>query len=440
MLDFRQVGADLERFRTALSRRPAFDTAILDRVRTMYEARSTAIQETQELQTKRNAANADMQRIMKSGTNEEKAKAREEMKELSTRVKDLEAKVVELEAELEKTMLDIPNVPHASVPDGADEHANKVVRTWGDKPAFDFQPRDHVELGESILKMFDFERAGKIAGTRFVVEYDDLAKMERALASFMLDTHTSESGYREVAVPYLVNAAALTGTGQLPKFEDDQFKVPYTENVNYYLVPTAEVPVTNLYMDSIIEPDDGALPHSYACYTACFRKEAGAAGRDTRGILRQHQFNKVELVRFADPEKSYEELELLVSHAEKILQKLGLHYRVVLLCAGDMSSNAAKCYDLEVWLPGQNTYREISSCSNFEDFQARRAKIRYRKDKDKKTKPALVHTLNGSGLAIGRTLVAILEQYQEKDGAVRIPDALKPYFGGRARIEPRART
>jgi seryl-tRNA synthetase len=440
MLDFRQVGAELERFRAALSRRPTFDTSILDRVREMYAERSAAIQETQDLQTKRNAANADMQKIMKSGTNEEKAKARDEMKELSNRVKTLESRVTELEATLEKTMLDIPNVPHASVPTGKGEHDNQVVRTWGEKPVFDFQPRDHVEIGETILKMFDFERATKIAGARFVVEYDELAAMERALASFMLDVHVRESGYREVAVPYLANAQAFTGTGQLPKFADDQFKVPFNESTDYYLVPTAEVPVTNLYMDSIIEAEDGALPIAFACYTACFRKEAGSAGRDTRGILRQHQFNKVELVRFADPEKSYEEHEKLVGHAEKILQKLGLHYRVSLLCSGDMSANAAKCYDLEVWLPGQNAYREISSCSNFEDFQARRAKIRYRPNGDKKSKPALVHTLNGSGLAIGRTLVAILENYQERDGSVRVPEVLVPYLGGRTRIEPKSRS
>jgi seryl-tRNA synthetase len=293
-----------------------------------------------------------------------------------------------------------------------------------------------VDVGTG-LGMFDFERAAKIAGSRFVVEYDDLARMERALVAFMLDVHTREHGYREVAVPYLVNAAALTGTGQLPKFADDQFKVPFSENIDYYLVPTAEVPVTNLYSDQILEPEDGALPHAFACYTACFRKEAGAAGRDTRGILRQHQFNKVELVRFVEPETSYDELEKLVRHAEAILQKLELHYRVMLLSTGDMSANAAKCYDLEVWLPSQDLYREISSCSNFEDFQARRARIRHRKEK--KAKPTLLHTLNGSGLAVGRTLVAILEQYQEEDGGVRIPSVLVPYFGGKSRITPRSK-
>jgi seryl-tRNA synthetase len=250
----------------------------------------------------------------------------------------------------------------------------------------------------------------------------------------MLDVHTGEHGYREVAVPYLVNRDALTGTGQLPKFEADLFKVPHTEATDLFLVPTAEVPVTNLYLDTILGPEDGALPHAFTCHTACFRSEAGSAGKDTRGMIRQHQFNKVELVRFVEPENSYDELETLLSHAEAILQKLGLHYRVMLLCAGDMSANAAKCYDLEVWLPGQDRFREISSCSNFEDFQARRAKIRFKKDK--KDKARLVHTLNGSALAVGRTLIAILEQYQEADGGIRVPAALVPYMGGLERIEP----
>jgi seryl-tRNA synthetase len=438
MLDYRKVGAELDHYRKQLARRPHFDVSTLDQVKSLWEQRSSAIRVKQDLETKRNAANQEMQRIMKSGSNEEKARARDEMKELGARVKALETEVNEVEGRLEKTMLDIPNVPHETVPFGKDAEDNKVVRTWGEKPKFSFKPKDHVDIGAGALGMFDFERAAKIAGARFVVEYDDLARLERALAAFMIDVHTSEHGYREVAVPYLVNTAALTGTGQLPKFEADQFKVPYSENVDYYLVPTAEVPVTNLYMDSIVEPEDGPLPHAYCCYTACFRKEAGAAGRDTRGIIRLHQFNKVELVRFADPERSYDEHEKLVGHAEAILQKLGLHYRVVLLCTGDMSSNAAKCYDLEVWLPGQDLYREISSCSNYEDFQARRAKIRFRKDK--KDKPQLLHTLNGSGLAIGRTLVAILEQYQDEDGGVRIPEALRPYVAGKTRIAPKKKS
>lgn len=435
MLDFRLVGDDLDHYRKQLARRPAFDVSLLDGVRTLFEARSRAIRDKQVLEEKRNAANADMQRVMKAGTPEEKAKARDEMKEVSNRIKALETELGDVEGRLEALMLDIPNVPHTTTPDGKCAEDNVVVRTWGEKPSFAFKPRDHVDIGLGVLGMFDFERATRIAGSRFVIEYDDLALLERALVSFMLDLHTLAHGYREVSVPYLVNPAALRGTGQLPKFEEDQFKVPFSEGHDYYLVPTAEVPVTNLYMDAIVEPEDGPLPHAYCCYTACFRKEAGAAGRDTRGILRLHQFNKVELVRFVEPERSYDELERLVGHAEAVLQKLGLHYRVVLLCTGDMSANAAKCYDLEVWLPSQEHYREISSCSNFEDFQARRAKIRYRKDR--KAKPQLLHTLNGSGLAVGRTAVAILEQYQEADGSVRVPEALRPYMHGKERITPR---
>jgi seryl-tRNA synthetase len=327
-------------------------------------------------------------------------------------------------------------VPHESVPEGKGEADNQLVRTWGEKPNFDFEPKDHHAIGVDSLGQLDFETAAKLTGARFVVEYDDTARLERALANFMIDTHVQEHGYREINVPFLVNRDSLTGTGQLPKFESDLFKVPFSDNVDYFLIPTAEVPVTNVYRDSILTPDDGLLPHTYCCYTACFRSEAGSAGKDTRGIIRQHQFNKVELVRFTEPEKSYEEHEKLTGHAEAILQKLGLHYRVMLLCTGDMSANAAKCYDIEVWLPGQNEYREISSCSNFEDFQARRAKIRYKLEKKGKAK--LVHTLNGSALAIGRTLVAIFEQYQQADGSVAIPEVLRPYMGGLTKLSRRS--
>lgn len=435
MLDFRQLGSHLESFRKELSRRPRFDLSVLDTVKAAFEARAQAIAKTQALQTEKNAQGAEMKRIFKSGSPEEKEAARARQKALNAEIKDRDAEVTVLEAKLEALMLDIPNVPHPSVPDGEDEKDNQVVRYWGEKPQFDFKPRDHVDIGQDVLGLFDFERAAKIAGARFAVEYDALARLERALISFMLDTHTTENGYREVAVPYLVNTQALTGTGQLPKFEDDQFRVPFAEATDYWLIPTAEVPVTNLYADSILGPEAGPLPHNFACHTACFRKEAGSAGRDTRGILRQHQFHKVELVRFVEPEQSEAALEELVGHAESILQKLGLHYRVSLLCTGDMSANAAKCYDLEVWLPGQNEYREISSCSNFEDFQARRAKIRYRKAAG--DKPALLHTLNGSALAVGRTAVAILEQYQNADGSVRVPEALRPYMGGLETISPK---
>jgi seryl-tRNA synthetase len=434
MLDFRLVGAELEAHRARLARRPRFDASVLDEVARLYARRAAAIQETQAAQARRNSLNQEMKAIFKSGSDAEKARAREDMGALSDQVKALEQETKEVEAALEALMLDIPNVPHDSVPDGEGEEGNVEVRRWGEAPHFDFAPLDHAALGVDHLGLLDFERAAKIAGARFVVEYGALARLERALAAFMLDVHTGEHGYREVAVPYLVNRDALTGTGQLPKFEADLFKVPHTEATDLFLVPTAEVPVTNLYLDTILGPEDGALPHAFTCHTACFRSEAGSAGKDTRGMIRQHQFNKVELVRFVEPENSYDELETLLSHAEAILQKLGLHYRVMLLCAGDMSANAAKCYDLEVWLPGQDRFREISSCSNFEDFQARRAKIRFKKDK--KDKARLVHTLNGSALAVGRTLIAILEQYQEADGGIRVPAALVPYMGGLERIEP----
>lgn len=427
MLDFRELGADLEGFRARLTRRPGFDAGVLDEVKDLFTRRSEAIVRAQRLQEEKNAQGAAMKTLFKTGTEEEKAAARETQKKLSLEIKEAESEVGEVEAALEARMLDIPNVPHASVPYGESEADNPVVRVWGERPTFDFAPKDHVELGEG-LGMLDFERAAKIAGSRFVVEYDGLARLERALAALMLDTHVEEHGYREVSVPFLVNSNALLGTGQLPKFEDDQFRVPFSESTDYWLVPTAEVPVTNLYQDELLGPEDPPLPHAYCAHTACFRKEAGSAGRDTRGMIRVHQFNKVELVRFVEPEASYDELERLVGHAERILQKLELHYRVVLLSTGDLSANAAKCYDLEVWLPGQDRFREISSCSNFEDFQARRARIRYRKERKGKTR--LLHTLNGSGLAVGRALVAVMEQHQQADGSIRLPEALRAYMGG----------
>jgi len=428
MLDFRLVGEDLEGYRQRLSRRPGFDPSLLDRVRTLYEARSDALTRTQQLQADKNRQNKSLGKVFKSGTPEEKERARAEQKELSNRIRDLEAESARLESELESLMLDIPNVPHPSTPDGASEEDNEIVRHWGEKPNFDFEPRDAVALGQDGWGQIDLETAAKITGSRFAVMYDDLARLERALASFMLDVHVFENGYREVTVPFLVNTRSLTGTGQLPKFEDDQFRVPFNENVDYWLIPTAEVPLTNLFADAILEPERPELPHGVCAWTPCFRKEAGAAGRDTRGIMRHHQFHKVELVRFSTPEASYDEHERLVGHAESILQRLELHYRVSRLCAGDLSASAAKCYDLEVWLPGERRYREISSCSNFEDYQARRAKIRYRADA--KAKPRLVHTLNGSGLAIGRTIIALLEQHQLDDGRMRVPEALRPYLGG----------
>jgi len=428
MLDFRLVGANLDHYAEQLGRRPGFDQGLLHRVRELFEERAAAIRETQTAQEQRNALNNQMKVVFKEGTDEEKATARAEAKAISDRVKELEIQTKAVEERLESLMLEIPNVPHPSVPNGSGEEDNQLVRTWGEKPQLDFAPKDHHELGVNELGQLDFEAAAKITGARFVVQFDELARLERSLINFMLDTHVREHGYREVSVPFLANRESLTGTGNLPKFEADLFKVPFSENVDYFLIPTAEVPVTNLYRDQILMPEDGPLPHAYCCFTACFRSEAGSAGRDTRGIIRQHQFNKVEIVRFSAPDNSYEEHDKLTRHAEAILQKLGLHYRVMLLCTGDMSANAAKCYDIEVWLPGQNEYREISSCSNFEDFQARRAKIRFKTEK--KAKAKLLHTMNGSGLAVGRTLVAILEQYQQKDGSIRIPDVLKPYMGG----------
>jgi seryl-tRNA synthetase len=434
MLDFREVADDVERFRAGLSRRPGFDGALLHRVLSLYQTRSGILQETQAQQAEKNRQNQEMGRIFKTGSDQEKTKAREDQKTLSQSIKLLENRSEQVERELLELMREIPNLPSDSVPDGATENDNLEVRTWGEKPIFDFVPKDHVAIGVDSLGLLDFERAAKMTGARFSVSYGPLAKLERALAAMMIDTHVEEHGYREVSVPLLVNTDSLLGTGQLPKFESDLFKVPHTDNVDFWLIPTAEVPVTNLYRDTIIEPKDGPLPHAYCALTPCFRSEAGAAGRDTHGLIRQHQFHKVEMVRFVEPEASYDELERMVAHAERILQKLELHYRVVLLCAGDLGANAAKCYDLEVWLPGQNRYREISSCSNFEAFQARRARIRYRPAAG--DAPRLVHTLNGSGLAIGRTIVALLEQHQQPDGSVRLPEAVRPYMGNMLSLDP----
>lgn len=350
----------------------------------------------------------------------------EEMGNLPERIKSIEQERRQVEEEFDKIMLGIPNIPHESVPVGNDESGNVEVRKWGEKPNFDFKPLDHVEIGTK-LGILDFDRGAKIAGARFTLEWGMAARLERALINFMLDVHTKEHGYEEVLPPFIANKTSFIGTGNLPKFEQDLFHLTGTE---YYLVPTAEVPVTNIHRDEIL--DGAKLPLKYTAYTPCFRSEAGAAGKDTRGLIRQHQFNKVELVKFAKPENSYEELEKLTADAEEILQRLNLHYRVVTLCTGDMGFSSAKTYDIEVWLPGQNTYREISSCSNFEAFQARRANIRFRESAG--AKPRYVHTLNGSGLAVGRTLIAILENYQTKDGEVIVPETLRPYVGGIEKI------
>ena len=351
-----------------------------------------------------------------------------ENQRLTAEAKSMEGELRELEQNQNDILLELPNAPHESTPEGRSAEDNALVRVWGEKPVFDFTPRAHDELGEA-LEILDMKRAAKIAGARFALYRGAGARLERALINFMLDLHTNEGGYTEWLPPFMVNPEAMTGTGQLPKFEEDLFRV---SDGKYYLIPTAEVPVTNIHRDEIL--DGGELPLKYTAYTPCFRSEAGSYGQDTRGLIRQHQFNKVELVKFSRPETSYEELESLTLDAEKVLKLLGLHYRVVTLCAGDLGFAAAKTYDIEVWVPSQNTYREISSCSNFEDFQARRAGIRYRPEAG--AKPLFLHTLNGSGLAVGRTLVAILENFQREDGSVEIPEALRPYMGGAAAIAP----
>jgi len=421
MLDLKYVLSNFDEVAARLGRRGG--GIDLEPIRRLGEERRALLQETESLRQQQNAANEQMKALAKQG-GEALAAARSELKELSGRIKAQDEKLKAIEGELQKALLYLPNLPADSTPDGRSEEDNVVVRTWGEKPSLDFAPKTHDEIG-TALGIFDFDRAAKISGARFAVLRGLGARLERALAAFMLDVHTSR-GYVEVLPPYLVNRESMTGTGQLPKFEEDAFKTREEEEKDEkFLIPTAEVPVTNLHRDEIIEEP---LPIRYTAWTPCFRREAGSYGRDTRGLIRQHQFHKVELVKFVTPESSYDELESLTRDAEEILQRLGLHYRVVALCAGDLGFGAAKTYDLEVWLPGQGAYREISSCSNFEDFQARRAQIRYRPAKGEK--PRLVHTLNGSGLAIGRTVVAILEQYQRADGSVAVPEALQPYLGG----------
>lgn len=389
---------------------------------TLLEDRRKALQtETEKLQADRNAGSKAIGLAKKQGQDVSEIMA--QMNAVNARLGDIQKELEALQEELQYFLLTIPNLPHASVPPGADENHNVEVHRWGTPRAFEFEVKDHVDVGEG-LGLLDFETATKITGSRFAVLKGGLARLQRALTQFMLDTHTGKHGYTEVYVPYMVNADSLRGTGQLPKFEEDLFKLQGERT--FYLIPTAEVPVTNIVRDAILE--GGELPLKMVCHTPCFRSEAGSYGKDTRGMIRQHQFEKVELVQIVKPEQSDEALEQLTRHAETILEKLGLPYRRVALCGGDMGFSAAKTYDLEVWLPGQGKYREISSCSNFEAFQARRLQARFREVAG--GKPELVHTLNGSGLAVGRTLVAILENYQEADGRVRIPEVLRPYLGG----------
>ncbi len=423
MLDLHFVREHLEEVASAIGRRGG--GVSLEPFRELDRRRRRSLAEVESLKRLRNESSKRIGQMLKDGA--DASTLREQMRQVGERIAALETEAEEAERQLRQLLEQIPNVPHATVPDGSSPEDNLVVRSWGEPGRFDFEPKPHWEIGPA-LGILDFERAAKVAGARFALLWGDAARLEMALIQFMLELHTREHGYTEVLPPFLVNAAALYGTGQLPKFEEDLFRV---EPGGYYLVPTAEVPVTNIHAGEIL--DGERLPLAYCAYTPCFRSEAGSYGKDVRGLIRQHQFNKVELVRFSRPEDSYEELELLTRHAEEVLRRLELPYRVVALCAGDLGFSAAKTYDLEVWLPGQRVYREISSCSNFEAFQARRAGIRFRRSAGSRTE--LVHTLNGSGLAVGRTLVAILENYQRGDGTVTIPAALRPWFGGRDRIE-----
>ncbi len=399
--------------------------ADLSRFENIDSRRRELLQKIESLRAERNRSSDEIAKFKK----EKKQVAPEQfrqLKELSGNIKSIEEGLKTVDQEINDFLLTIPNIPHDSVPAGSSDEDNRELRRWGEKPQFSFEPREHHELGEQ-LGILDFERAARLAGARFSLQRGAGALLERALINFMLDMHTREHGYTEILPPFLVNRQTMTGTGQLPKFEEDLFKI---EGYDYFLIPTAEVPVTNIFQKEILAEDD--LPVYYTAYTPCFRSEAGSYGKDTKGLIRQHQFNKVELVKFVTPETSYDELDRLLDNAEEVLRQLGIHYRVVTLCAGDLGFSAAKTFDIEVWLPGQGAYREISSCSNFEDFQARRAGVRFRR-KDAK-KPEFVHTLNGSGLAVGRTLVAVLENFQQPDGSIRIPPALRSYMGGMEKI------
>ncbi|MBB3113779.1 seryl-tRNA synthetase [Paenibacillus phyllosphaerae] len=419
MLDVKLLRNEFEKVENAVRNRgksldliagfPALDTK-----------RRELIQESELLKSRRNTVSQEVAKMKKSGENADALIV--EMREVGDRIKELDEELRVLDEEVDALTLAIPNLPHESVPVGASEEDNVEIRRVGEVRAFDFEPKAHWDVAQQ-LGILDFESAAKVTGSRFVFYKGLGARLERALISFMMDLHSDKHGYEEVLPPYIVNRDSLIGTGQLPKFEEDLFKLADSD---YYLIPTAEVPVTNIHREEILDSSD--LPKHYVAYSACFRSEAGSAGRDTRGLIRQHQFNKVELVKLCKPEDSYEELEKMTQNAEKVMQLLGLPYRVLALCTGDMGFSAAKTYDLEVWIPSGGTYREISSCSNVEDFQARRAAIRFRREP--KSKPEFVHTLNGSGLAVGRTLAAILENYQQADGSVIVPEALRPYMGG----------
>ena len=419
MLDLNYVRENLDNVRAALKSRGA-DAQALDEFEAADSERRRVIAESDSLNAQRNAASREIGGLMKEGKKDEAESRRRKVGELKDRIADLDQKRAAAETKMNELLSTLPNVPHESVPHGESEEDNVEIRRWGSPPSFDFEPKDHVDLG-TALGILDLERATKISAARFAILNGAGARLERALVNFMLDMQTRENGYLETLPPFIVNRDALFGTAQLPKFEADLFKLE--DERNLYLIPTAEVPVTNYHREEILDAND--LPKRWAAYTPCFRSEAGSYGRDTRGVIRQHQFEKIELVKYSLPENSYDELESLTRDAESILQRLGLHYRVVALSTADLGFGSAKTYDIEVWLPSQKTFREISSCSNYESFQARRAQIRFRRAGG--AKPEYVHTLNGSGLAVGRTWIAILENYQQADGSVLIPEALQPY-------------
>ncbi|CAG9623544.1 serine--tRNA ligase [Sutcliffiella rhizosphaerae] len=423
MLDLKLLRANFEEIKGKLQHRGE-DLTDLDRFEELDAKRRELLVQTEQLKSKRNEVSQQIAAMKRE--KQDADHLIKEMRDVGDNVKELDEELRGVEETLELLLLSIPNIPHESVPVGETEDDNVEIRKWGELPNFEFEPKAHWDIADD-LGILDFERAGKVTGSRFVFYRGLGARLERALFNFMLDLHTDEHGYTEVLPPYLVNRASMTGTGQLPKFEEDAFLI---EKEDYFLVPTSEVPITNMHREEILTADQ--LPINYAAFSACFRSEAGSAGRDTRGLIRQHQFNKVELVKFVKPEESYEELEKLTGNAEKVLQLLGLPYRVLKMCTADLGFTAAKKYDIEVWIPSANTYREISSCSNFESFQARRANIRFRRDP--KGKPEHVHTLNGSGLAIGRTVAAIIENFQQEDGTVIIPEVLRPYMGGKENL------
>ncbi len=422
MLDLKRIRTNTEEIKKIMEGRGEdFDSNLIDNVIALDERRREILVQVEQLKNKRNNESSQIGKLKKEG--KDVSGVMEDMKELADKIKEYDVELSEVDEKIKYIMLRIPNVPNPNVPEGKTDEDNIEIRKWGEPRNFDFEAKAHWDIGPD-LGLLDFERAGKITGSRFTLYKGLGARLERSIISYFLDTHTLENGYEEILPPYMVNRDSMIGTGQLPKFEEDAFKV---ENNGYFLIPTAEVPVTNMYRDEILSGDE--LPIKHAAYSACFRAEAGSSGRDTRGLVRQHQFNKVELVKFAKPEQSYEELEKLTNDAESVLKGLGLPYRVVRICKGDLGFTAALKYDIEVWMPSYNRYVEISSCSNFEDFQARRANIRYREDA--KAKPEFVHTLNGSGVAIGRTVAAILENYQNADGTVTIPEVLRPYMANK---------